>query len=102
MSTDTAPQLDRLRECLQIHLVRARDAKAHEDRMRADSICPKCPPGQHITLTCRNHPQLSWSTKNITCIGARSIFYNLMSYPNMGPECECPLSDLHHVHKEAS
>lgn len=30
--------------------------------------------GKHITLTCKNHPTLTWSTKNIDYIGARNIF----------------------------
>lgn len=31
--------------------------------------------GAHIALTCRNHPNLRWTTKNIGFIGARSIFF---------------------------
>ena len=31
--------------------------------------------GQHIALTCKNHPDLRWSTKNIEYIGARHIFF---------------------------
>lgn len=49
---------------------------------------------QHIALTCRNHPEKRWSTKNIGRIGARSIFYNLMSVEGMGPECDCSLDCL--------
>lgn len=30
----------------------------------------------HITLTCRNHPELAWSTKNIAPIGCRSFFFD--------------------------
>ena len=52
------------------------------------------PYGQHIALTCANHPDKRWSTKNIMPIGSRSIFYNLADVPGMGAECDCPLSDL--------
>jgi hypothetical protein len=52
-------------------------------------IDPAQPWGQHIDLTCRNHTDLRWSTKNIDYIGARSIFYH-----GHGPECDCPASDL--------
>lgn len=50
--------------------------------------------GEHIPLTCSNHPELRWSTKNISPIGARSIFYNLNHVEGMRPECNCPASDL--------
>jgi len=50
--------------------------------------------GQHIALTCKNHPQLRWSTKNIAPIGCRSIFFNLGMDRNMRQECNCPASDL--------
>jgi hypothetical protein len=53
-----------------------------------DRITKKAPRGQHIALTCKNHPDLRWSTKNIDFIGARSIF------PNGTTECSCPASDL--------
>lgn len=50
--------------------------------------------GQHIALTCVNHLDKRWSTKNIAPIGARSLFYNLHDEIGMGPECPCPLRDL--------
>ena len=50
--------------------------------------------GTHIALTCKNHSDLRWSTKNIAPIGSRSLFYNLHYDPDMGPECKCPTSDL--------
>lgn len=53
--------------------------------------------GQHIALRCKNHPTKLWSTKNIAPIGCRTIFYNLNSIPEMGPECDCPLSALEPV-----
>jgi len=52
------------------------------------------PYGQHIALTCRNHPNLRWSTKNISPIGARTLFYNLRNVQGMGPECDCSIRDL--------
>lgn len=53
------------------------------------------PHGQHIDLTCKNHPELRWSTKNIAPIGCRSLFFNLDCDPAMGfQECACPLADL--------
>ena len=48
--------------------------------------------GQHIALTCKNHPDLRWSTKNIDYIGARHIFFL-----SKGMECDCPVRDLHVV-----
>jgi hypothetical protein len=51
--------------------------------------------GEHIELACRNHPEKRWSTKNIGCIGARTIFYNLEGDRNMGQECDCPASCLY-------
>lgn len=48
------------------------------------------PYGQHIAVTCKRHPDLRWSTKNIAPIGARSIFY----VTDDQPECSCPVSDL--------
>lgn len=50
--------------------------------------------GQHIPLRCKKHPDKRWSTKNIAPIGCRKICYNLYSVEGMGPECDCPLSDL--------
>jgi hypothetical protein len=56
-------------------------------------ITTKAPYGQHIMLTCKNHPNLRWSTKNIDYIGARHIFFDLDRKCN-GYECPCPASDL--------
>lgn len=47
--------------------------------------------GAHIKLTCANHPNLRWSTKNIDFIGARSIFY--LTWQDAA-ECDCPASML--------
>ena len=52
-------------------------------------ITKKAHYGQHIDLTCKNHPDLSWSTKNIDGIGCRTIFYNLACDDNMPNECDC-------------
>lgn len=56
--------------------------------------------GVHIPLRCKAHPEKRWSTKNIGFIGARSIFYNLSSDPNMGAECDCSGSLLEPVPNE--
>ncbi len=60
-------------------------------------MCDDCPRisadydyGVKVPLTCRNHPDLRWFTKNISHIGARSVFY---ATPGQ-PECACSLSDL--------
>lgn len=48
----------------------------HPDRPVSDGrIVDSAPYGQHIPLTCENHPELRWHTKNISPIGARSIFF---------------------------
>ena len=62
------------------------------------NICEKCPYGQHILLTCSNHPNKKWNTKNISHIGARSIFYKGTFDPSMGQECDCDIELLKHVH----
>lgn len=61
-------------------------------------ITPKAPYGQHIKLICKNHPHLSWSTKNIggsnadgTLWTERSVFF---SGDGRTPECDCPIRDL--------
>lgn len=56
-------------------------------------ITDKAKYGQHVTLTCTHHPQLTWSTKNIAPIGCRTIFFNL-SRTATEPECSCPVHDL--------
>lgn len=48
--------------------------------------------GEHISLTCRNHPNLHWHTKNIDYIGARSLFFT--GWAEGLTECPCPISDL--------
>lgn len=50
--------------------------------------------GRHIALTCINHPEKRWSTKNIGGIGSRTIFYNLQCEDGMGEECDCPIHCL--------
>jgi hypothetical protein len=62
--------------------------------MADDRIVAYAEYGEHIPLTCRNHPDKRWSTKNIFCIGARTIFYNLHSVVGMGGECNCSVSCL--------
>ena len=51
------------------------------------------PYGQHIELTCRNHLNLRWSTKNIDGIGSRTIFFDLGGKIKL-PECACKMSEL--------
>jgi hypothetical protein len=50
----------------------------------------------HIALYCVNHPHLRWSTKNISYIGARSVFFDLFNKAQE-PECACNLSCLRPV-----
>ena len=47
--------------------------------------------GNHAILTCEDHPELRWHTKNIGYIGARSIFF---SSGRIADECPCPCSKL--------
>lgn len=46
-----------------------------------------------VRLTCVNHPQLTWITKNIAPIGCRSFFFD-MNRVTFEPECTCPVTDL--------
>lgn len=62
--------------------------------MNDGRITDKVEYGRHISLTCRNHPDLRWSTKNIDFIGARSIFYYGSATGQFVPECSCHASDL--------
>lgn len=57
-------------------------------------LTDKAPYGQHVKLTCVNHPTMEWSTKNISPLGCRTIFYNLRSKPEMGAECNCSILSL--------
>ena len=65
-----------------------------EADMTDDRIVDYEPYGMHIPVTCKNHPEKLWSTKNISCIGARSLFYDLRGTAGMGPECNCKTKDL--------
>lgn len=51
-------------------------------------IDPKQKDKTHIGLYCEDHPHLKYHTKNISHIGARSIF------SNQDVACECPASKL--------
>ena len=66
-----------------------------------DRICKKHKRGQHIALACKNHPHLRWSTKNISNIGARTIFYSLMPDDPKESECPCSAGELFHVCDES-
>lgn len=59
------------------------------EKFDSDKIVQFAPYGQHIGLYCVNHPDMRWSTKNIGCIGMRSIFFS--GYER---ECSCGMSDL--------
>lgn len=65
-----------------------------------DKIVAHAENGEHIPLTCINHPTKLWTTKNIQHIGARRIFYNLSNVQGMGPECDCPASCLRPIKPE--
>jgi hypothetical protein len=75
---------------------RSREARA-EYIQQHETIDPTQPYGVHISLRCKNHPDLRWSTKNISYIGARSVFYQ---EGLSGPECPCLMSDLEVVPDE--
>src|SRR6185437_5265772 len=62
---------------------------------------------RHLTLTCKNHPQLRWNCKSIAYTpgagynGCRNIFFNgrLTTAEEQAaglgrPECPCPPTDL--------
>lgn len=63
-------------------------------------IITTAPYGQHIDLYCVNHPEKRWFTKNISHIGARTIFAAKEKYTVIDNkivnlyECSCPMSDL--------
>lgn len=65
--------------------------RERERIQQTHTIDPEQEYGAHIALTCRNHPELSWHTKNIDYIGARSIFF---SDWGKATECDCPVRDL--------
>jgi hypothetical protein len=70
-----------------------------EQIQRDYTIDPDQPYGQHIVLTCANHRDMRWTTKNIDFIGARSIFYAGRrvadgSFDRAQPECSCSGADL--------
>lgn len=62
-------------------------------------ICERTDYGCHVTLRCRKHPEKQWNTKNIG-IGERTLYYNLFGDTTMGPECDCPITELYHDHKD--
>lgn len=47
----------------------------------------------HIWLRCKQHLNQRWSTKNISHIGARSLFYELGNITNVS-ECSCSINSL--------
>lgn len=52
-----------------------------------DRITRKVPgAGTHVILTCRNHQHLRWTTKNISPIGCRNIFFAGVNDRHTGPQ----------------
>jgi hypothetical protein len=74
-------------EQLQCEACQAAQRKDYEDSQRRETIVPSMPYGRHIALTCTDHPEMRWHTKNIGFIGARSIFWG-----GLDPADECPCS----------
>ena len=56
-------------------------------------LSPLAEYGQHIQLSCKNHLQLRWSTKNIAPLGCRTIFFDVMG-KSKEPECDCEFETL--------
>ena len=70
----------------------AAERARREFTQRHHTIDPEQPYGRHISLTCRNHRELRWMTKNIDYIGARSIFFPAAM--SGAEECTCPVGDM--------
>jgi hypothetical protein len=73
------------------------------------NVCPNQPQMQHIVLRCKNHPHLTWSTKNTPYIGGRTVFFSGdwgwkpkegQTWADKPRECDCPLEDLYHDCKD--
>jgi hypothetical protein len=68
------------------------ERQKYRDRLQRDhTIDPAQPIGKHIKLTCKRHPGLFWTTKNIDYIGARSIFFASGAGQT---ECDCSVNEL--------
>ena len=51
--------------------------KENAERIQmTQTIDPTVPYTSKVVLTCKDHPNLRWSTKNISYIGARTIFFD--------------------------
>ena len=57
-------------------------------------LTAKAPYGEIIRLRCCEHPKLVWQTKNISPLGCRKIFFDLMRETDYANECDCPISNL--------
>ena len=79
-----------------------RVSSARGGSMTGGDYCNECGPG-HIQWTCRNHPHLIWSGKNI--FGRSLFFFGSRKHnewvrngegemPEWESECSCPGSDL--------
>jgi len=64
-------------------------ANTYNEMQRRDTIDPFSCYGEHILLTCENHPDLTWTRKNIN--SPRSIFF---TSPEPATECDCFSSRL--------
>jgi hypothetical protein len=84
---DDRPKQWEVNECADCQAAKQTQAEYMQQHCTID---PDQPYGHHIALTCRNHPSLRWSTKNIDFIGARSLFF--LTPATL--ECPCPASDL--------
>jgi hypothetical protein len=73
-------------DCQEANAKRAADIQARH------TIDPGQEYGAHIALTCEDHPDLRWTTKNIDFIGARSLFF--AGWDQGQNECPCPMSKL--------
>ena len=55
---------------------------------------------EHVTLTCRHHPELRWHCKEIAFTdeggynGSRNIFFYGRADGTFTDECQCPARDL--------
>lgn len=90
-----------LRWSYHVNTWQARQTTSEVIMLSTDTICPYKPYGQHIRLKCKNHKHLNWSTKNITAIGCRSIFFSGSTAPKEHPdapelECNCSGRLLYH------
>lgn len=79
-------------------MLNSEDKKAAWELAKEDGrIVPWAKYGQHIMVTCKNHDDLRWHTKNISCIGMRTVFFQ---DPYEKEECDCSVNDMIPVEPE--